>query len=471
MVIGQRWQSDMSNQNQSDMIQEETSFYQPLSNIEEYVTRKRVDEISKGFFDFWYKWHDFVQQYNIALFDATSKSLESFLNLADTPYQKMQNSIRSTFDSALRGYLKKESFASTVANVMDASVRIADLTGYAKIRNRLNDFFLSASRLLEPVRDGMNRTPSEVIIMKGRFSLLHYKCPVQRKHATPVLVVYSLINRHYILDLMPKFSIIQSLLRQGLDVYATDWGTPDSSYKDLTLDDYAHEYVENAVEKIKEISGNDKVSLFGYCWGGIFALIYSALHPQNVKNLVLHATPIDLEQTNEVVENWTKHIDADKLVKAYGNVPGGFLNLAFVLRNPIDIILKYPRYFSEPRSIDEIIQFFSIETWLYDSVPIIGDVYKEIVDQVYKQNLLIKSKMKVGSDIVDLQKIIMPFLNIIGSNDDLVPPESSKTIMDVIPSSDKKLIEFPTGHVGLCVSPKAHNQLWPEVGKWLAQRS
>ena len=461
----------MVNQSRSNTTQEKTPSYQPLSGMEEYVTRERFDNISQGFMDFYYKWYNFVQQYNIALFDATSKSLESFLNIADMPYQKMNNSIRHSFDSALRGYLKKEGFASMVADVMGASVRIADLTGYAKIRNRFIDFFLSASRLLEPVREEINRTPSEVIVMKGRFSLLHYKCPVRRKHMTPVLVVYSLINRHYILDLMPKFSIIQRLLEQGLDVYATDWGTPDSSYKDLTLDDYAHEYVENAVEKIKEISGADKVSLFGYCWGGIFALIYSAMYPQNVKNLVLHATPIDLEQTNEVVENWTKHIDADKLVEAYGNVPGGFLNLAFVLRNPVETSLKYVRYFSEPRSIEEIIQFFSIETWLYDSVPIIGDVYKEIVDQVYKQNILIKSKMMVGSDVVDLQKIKMPFLNIVGLNDDLVPPESSKTIMNVIPSADKKLIEFPTGHVGLCVSQDAHDKLWPEVGRWLAQRS
>lgn len=461
----------MTTQSHLNEIQETTSFYQTLPGIEEFTTKERFDDISKGYLDFWHKWYDFVQGYNYALFDAASKSLESFFNLTDTAYPKLQNSVRSVFDSTLRGHLRGENFASAIADVMDSSVRIADLTGYAQIRNRFNDLYLSASRLLEPVRDSINRTPSEVINMKGRFSLLHYKSPIQRKHKTPVLVVYSLINRHYILDLMPKFSIIQSLLKQGLDVYATDWGTPDSSYKDLTLDDYAHEYVENAVEKIKEVTGSDKVSLFGYCWGGIFALIYSALLPQNVKNLILHATPIDLEQTNEVVENWTKHIDADNLVKAYGNVPGGFLNLAFVLRNPVDAILKYPRYFSEPRSIDEIIQFFSIETWLYDSVPIIGNVYKEIVDQVYKQNLLIKSKMKVGSDIVDLQKITMPFLNIVGSNDDLVPPESSKTIMGVIPSTDKKLIEFPTGHVGLCVSQKAHDQLWPEVGMWLAQRS
>ncbi len=432
---------------------------------------KRFGNMSKEVLDLYNNWYNFTLGYSFALCNAVYKSSQSFFSLTNESYPKIQNSVRSTFDSTLRQHLKEENFASLIGKLVDARARFDDLTEYAKIRSIFNDIFLAGSRLLEPVRDTLNRTPSEKITMRGRFNLLHYKSSVKKKHKIPVLVVYSLINRHYILDLMPKFSIINSLLKQGMDVYATDWETPDSSYKNLTLDDYAHEYVENSVDKIKEITGSEKVSLFGYCWGGIFALIYSALHPQNVKNLIIHATPIDLESTNEVIENWTKHINADGLVKTYGNVPGGFLNLAFILRNPVETMLKYNRYFSEPRSIEEITQFFSMEIWLYDSVPIIGEVYKEIVNQVYKQNLLIKNKMRVGPNIIDLKNITMPFLNIVGSKDDLVPPESSKTIIDVISSTDKKLIEFPTGHVGLCVSQAAHQQLWPEVGKWLSQRS
>lgn len=134
-------------------------------------------------------------------------------------------------------------------------------------------------------------------------------------------------------------------------------------------------------------------------------------------------------------------------------------------------MLKYSWYFSEPRTLDEITQFFAIETWLYDSTPIIGEVYREIVDQIYRQNLLIKNEMKVGSDIINLKNITIPVLGIVGTKDDLVPPSSSKSIMDAISSTDKKLIEFPTGHVGLCISHMSHEKLWPEVGSWLAQRS
>jgi len=239
----------------------------------------------------------------------------------------------------------------------------------------------------------------------------------------------------------------------------------------LTIEHYAHDYIGNAVDKIKEITGSDNVSLFGYCWGGLFALIYAASYPENVKNLILHATPVDMSQDRVVVENWTAHMDADKLVDTLGNVPGWFVNSAFILRNPVETFLKYPIFFGKPKSLQEIQQFFWIETWLYDSKPIIGETYREIINKICKKNLLMKNKMQIGDHCIDLKNITMPTLNILGSYDDLVPPQSSRPITSMIGSADKKLIEFPTGHVGLCIGQRAHKQLWPEVGNWLAQRS
>lgn len=440
---------------------------QPIHETE----KEKINDISRDVLDFYRKWFDFASRYNLALYEASTKSLLTFFNSKNVEISKAQNAVRKSFDLNLRARLDEEGFASCIGNFVVSAARLAEHTGYARIRNIFYDTFLSASRSLEPIRDSVNRTPSEEITMKGRFNLLHYKSSAKKKYNTPVLVVYSLINRHYILDLMPESSVVNSLLRQGLDVYATDWGTPDSNYKDLTLEDYAHEYIENAVDKIKEITGSNQVSLLGYCWGGIFSLVYSAIHPENVKNLILHATPVDLGHTSDVIEKWTKHTDADTLVKTFGNVPAGFLNTAFLLRNPVDAALKYYRFFSEPKSVEEIIQFFSIEAWLYDSVPIIGQVYKEIINQVYKKNLLVQNKMKVGKNTIDLKKVSMPFLNLVGEKDDLVPPSSSKTVMNLVSSTDKKMIEFPTGHVGLCVSQAAHEKLWPEVGRWLSQHS
>ncbi|MDC8451409.1 MAG: alpha/beta fold hydrolase [Candidatus Nitrosotalea sp.] len=428
-------------------------------------------EESNLYYNYALKWFNFTSKYNSALFESIATAFESFLSVKNDTVKKIQSTISFSFDSTLERLLNENTMAASMTDYIDSWLELVNLADYKELTRNFHNFISYANRVLEPLRDSINRTPSEIIEMRGRFHLLHYKSDFPSKYKTPLLIVYSLINRHYILDLLPKSSVIKNLQSQGFDVYATDWETPASYDKDLSLARYAEEYVENAVEKIKEITSSDKVSLFGYCWGGLFALIYSATNHDNVKNLILHATPVDIEKQKTTIENWASHLNADNLVDTFGNVPGWLLNFAFFLRNPIENILKYPKYFSEPRTLDEIMQFFTTETWLYDSTPIIGEVYREIVDQIYRQNLLIKNKMRVDADIIDLKDITIPVLNIVGTKDDLVPPSSSKTIMDVIGSSDKKLIEFPTGHVGLCISQAAHEKLWPEVGKWLAQRS
>ena len=127
-------------------------------------------------------------------------------------------------------------------------------------------------------------------------------------------------------------------------------------------------------------------------------------------------------------------------------------------------------------------EFFATETWLYDSPPIIGEIYREFVEYCYKQNLLIKSKMRIeGTDldsnnnndtIINLKNINMPFLNIVAEKDDLVAPSSSKALNDALTESrDKKLIEFKSGHVGLMIGKNAHKELWPKVGEWIKNHS
>ena len=113
----------------------------------------------------------------------------------------------------------------------------------------------------------------------------------------------------------------------------------------------------------------------------------------------------------------------------------------------------------------------AVESWLYDSVPIIGRAFEQIIEDIYKKNLLIQNKMMLGERLVNLKMIKMPVLNIVGTNDDLVSAESSRTIIEVISSRDKKTLEFPTGHVGLCISKAAQKKLWPEVGNWLKKHS
>lgn len=165
---------------------------------------------------------------------------------------------------------------------------------------------------------------------------------------------------------------------------------------------------------------------------------------------------------------WTRNVNADKIVKTFGNAPELLINGSFLLRSPTDVLHKYPHFFLEggkPKDMDSIMQFFATETWLYDSPPIQGEIYRQFVEDCYKKNLLIMNEMILGdNNRIDLRMIKHPFLNVIAKRDDLVDPESSKSLNKVIGSKDKSILEFDSGHVGACISSRAHIELWPKVG-------
>ncbi len=419
---------------------------------------------------------NFQTQYGSSLIYAWSKGIQESIisNFQEENSKKFLDKFRSIFDSELKNMLKKTEFCKSLADFMDSYAELAYILNLDKSYRYFTSLKSDLDSMVEPIRDTDNRTPSEVIPMdEKRFEIHHYKTSSSQQEnlKTPLLVVGSLINRHYILDLLPQISIIRYFQQLGFDVYATDWRRPTIKDENMSLGSYVYEYLENAVDKVEEITGSKNVTLFGYCWGGILSLIYSALHPEKVRNLILHATPLDFGKSPTVLESWIKSFDVERFVKIFGNVPSSFLNIAFFMRNPLEALLKYQIYFSQPRSTKEIIQFMAVESWLYDSVPIIGKAFEQIITDIYKKNLLIKNKMMLGKDYINLQKITIPVLNIVGTEDDLVSAESSRTITDIISSKDKKTLEFPTGHVGLCISRSAHKKLWPEVGKWLIERS
>jgi class III poly(R)-hydroxyalkanoic acid synthase PhaC subunit len=389
-------------------------------------------------------------------------------------FQEIEENWLSKCRTIFETRFREDKFVISLSNAIDCYSKFASTTGlgrsYQNISNLTslwNNFFI------EPLRDTLWRTPSQKFHSEGKFALFHYNPADKRANGkAPVLVIYAFINRHYMLDLLPQVSIIRSLLANGLDIFAADWGTPSSYDLDLTLHHYIHNYLDKSVDKIREHTNSDKVSIFGYCWGGDLAVMYAALYPEKVKNLITVATPGDFSLDDGLLSLWTKRMNVDSLVDTFGNVPSMMLNAAFALRSPIDYIHKIPHFFEKPRDIESIAEFFATEMWLYDSPPVIGEIYRQFVKDCYQDNLLVKNQMKIGSgQTVNLKSIKVPFLNIVAKMDDLVAPNSSRVLNDAVGSNDKSLMEFNSGHVGACISPKAHKELWPKVGEWIASRS
>lgn len=323
-----------------------------------------------------------------------------------------------------------------------------------------------------PNEISLETTEHETAYSEDKVRLLHYMPRAKRRHRTPLVIAYAIINRYHILDIHPKKSWVRNLLDQGFDVYMVDWGTPNRADKYLGFDDYVNVYLDHCIRFVQEETGADSVSLQGYCTGGTIATVYAALHPENVKNLVTTAPVIDGWRDTTVVSNLAKHVDVDAMFSTIGNMPPEFMYYCFSVLKPFEQgIEKYINFFNNIENKSFVDNFIRVEKWLADTPPIPGELFRQWIKDIYQKNLLIKSKMRVGGKRVLLQKITMPLFTQVAVGDHLVSPECSMPLHYAVGSADKSLKIYPTGHVGMIASSLSQKRVLPELGRWLAQRS
>jgi polyhydroxyalkanoate synthase len=132
-------------------------------------------------------------------------------------------------------------------------------------------------------------TPYEVVYEEDRLKLLHYKSDSPPRFRTPLVFVFALVNRPYVLDLKDGKSVVQHFVERGFDTYLIDWGVPTDAERHLTLDDYINGYMPNVLDYLRERTGCADANVLGYCMGGTMSAMFTALHPQRVRNLILMA--------------------------------------------------------------------------------------------------------------------------------------------------------------------------------------
>ena len=125
-------------------------------------------------------------------------------------------------------------------------------------------------------------TPREVIYAEDKLKLYRYQPStgvVQNK--TPMLIVYALVNRPYMMDIQENRSPIKGLLDSGQDVYLIDWGIPRAEDAHLTLEDYVLEFLPECVSQVQRQTNETDVNVVGYCLGGLLAVLHEALQPES----------------------------------------------------------------------------------------------------------------------------------------------------------------------------------------------
>ncbi|PKN71573.1 MAG: class III poly(R)-hydroxyalkanoic acid synthase subunit PhaC [Deltaproteobacteria bacterium HGW-Deltaproteobacteria-12] len=327
--------------------------------------------------------------------------------------------------------------------------------------------------LLSPLNTDLAGTPHEIVYEEDRVKLKHYSRDAsdENKLKTPLLVVYALINRETMLDLQPDRSVVQSFLSDGIDLYMVDWGYPTRKDRFLTIDDHVNGYLNNAVDFIREKYGIPKINLMGICMGGSFCTMYSALHPEKIKNLITTVTPTNFDTDKGLLHIWMKNLNVDKMIRSFGNIPGDLMNFAFLLLNPARLMIdKYVGFAENMDKKDFVENFIRMERWIFDSPDVPGETFRQFIEDCYQNNLLIQSKMHLNGKRVDLKKLTMPLLNFYGKFDHLVPPEACEQLTSMVGSKDVEDVCLETGHIGIYVSSKFQKQFAPKIAQWLKKR-
>ncbi|MGK7873497.1 MAG: class III poly(R)-hydroxyalkanoic acid synthase subunit PhaC [Xenococcaceae cyanobacterium] len=353
-------------------------------------------------------------------------------------------------------------------------MRLEDATHeYIELTTKVVKGIENLSRLREEdIEIGV--TPKEEVYREDKVVLYRFQPKVEQPFHIPVLIVYALVNRPFMVDLQKDRSLVANLLKLGLDVYLIDWGYPTRADRWLTLDDYINGYVNNCVDFLRKRHSLDKINLLGICQGGTFSLCYSSIYPEKVKKLVVMVAPVDFHISNALLNMrggctlGSEALDVDLMVDALGNIPGDFLNLEFLMLKPRQLGLQ--KYLDFPEimdSEDKLRNFLRMEKWIFDSPDQAGEAYRQFLKDFYQGNKLIKGEVMLGDKRVDLGNIGMPILNLYAEKDHLVPPSSSLALEKYVGSKDYTARSFPVGHIGMYVSGKVQRDLPPTIVDWL----
>jgi poly[(R)-3-hydroxyalkanoate] polymerase subunit PhaC len=317
----------------------------------------------------------------------------------------------------------------------------------------------------------LGQTPKDVVWRAGRSELWRYRND-EVTVSPPLLIIYSLFNRSYILDLRPGNSFVERLLTAGFDVFLLDWGVPDERDAANTLEDYVDDYMPAAIDEVRRVTGADEVNMLGYCFGGVLSVLHAAHHLSSpLRSLSVLTTPADLQQLGPLGDVLSVGgLDIDTVLDADGNVPPRIILQGFRSLTPTADVTRYVNLLEHLWSDDYVAADQAMARWATDHVPLPGGVARQFAGML-EENSMINDTLVIGGDRVHLSDIEVPFLHVLANRDHIIPEPSSTPLVSLIGAPDKHDLRLDAGHVGLIVGRTAAKTTVPTIIEFLKQRS
>jgi len=312
-------------------------------------------------------------------------------------------------------------------------------------------------------------TPAALFDKIGTTEIRDYG-PAVKKDAPIALVVPSLVNPAYILDLAEDHSFMRRLAARNIHPYLIDWANPAAEEKAFGLEDYILQRLIPAIHKIRQHHPARKIHLIGYCMGGNLSLAAAQiLQSENViKSLTLIATPWDFHagqpaHMSNLLDYFLKTIVSGQNARA---IPMDILQLFFFSLDPTLSDRKFRKFrkFSGPKA-EDMRHFIAIEDWANDGAPLAMRVAHDCLFKWYQKNQTQNDCWQIGDHVIDPGKLILPGHIITPKADRIVPVASAMALQEKLPhfthTSEKG------GHVTMIAGRKSSAILWDKIAYYL----
>lgn len=289
-----------------------------------------------------------------------------------------------------------------------------------------------------------------------------------RTAGAPILIVPSLINRWYVLDLVPGRSLVEYLGETGFTPYVVDWGAPGPVERRFGLTDYVAGRLEHALETVLERTGRKPV-VIGYCMGGVLAMALARRRLPDLAALVLMATPWDFSAgpAGRLITLWKPALAA--CLDLHGELPTDVIQTMFHALDPMLAVRKFLRFAAIDGTSSNAESFVALEDWINDGVPLAAPAARETLFGWYCDNTTARGCWTVAGEPVIPEELEIPSLVLIPSHDRIVPPESAAHLAAALPQA--VAVHTALGHIGMVASAGARQRAWVGLTDWLAERA
>jgi len=294
--------------------------------------------------------------------------------------------------------------------------------------------------------------------------------PARRTRARdgpPILLVPSLVNRGYILNLTKGRGLAPYLAWRGLRPFLLEWGAPGPAERGFGIADYVGDRLDAAFDHVMETTGRRPLVL-GYCMGGLLALALAQRRPEDVAGLALLAVPWDFHVEPEgaaqgrlarALAPWIETVLATQ-----DTLPVDVLQAAFASINPRALGRKFQVFGRLSRRSAAARQFVAVEDWLNDGIPLAGGVARETLSGWYGCNTPGRGMWTLNGQPVRPESLPIPAYVVVPAHDQIVPAASARALAQALPNAVVR--EPPLGHVGMIVGRRAVAMVHDPLVRW-----